>query len=45
MAVKEQELTSLSDELQTAFDTLSARREQASIDTPPGQKLLKKIFD
>ncbi len=45
MAAKEQELTSLSDGLQGAFDTLAARKEQASIDTPPGQKLLKKIFD
>ncbi|WP_425410749.1 hypothetical protein [Hyphococcus sp.] len=44
-AVKEQELTSLSDGLHAAFDTLAARKEQASIDIPPGQKLLKKIFD
>lgn len=45
IAVKEQELASLSNGLQAAFDALAARKDQASIDTPPGQKLLKKIFD
>jgi len=45
MAAKEQEMTSLSDGLQAAFDALAVRKERASIDTPPGQKLLKKIFE
>jgi hypothetical protein len=36
MGAKEQELTSLSDGLQAAFDTLAARKECVSTDTPPG---------
>lgn len=44
-SAKGKRLGAVSDSLQAAFDTLAEKKENASVDVPPGQKLLKKIFD